>query len=70
MVLVRTLLGGAELAVVAQAISADPLLPGHVRLDEVEGVEDVAFPGLVVRSLVVPRSAILWYAEVDRKTSG
>ena len=66
MVLLRALIGGVEVALLARDVRPDVLLPSHVRIEEVEGVSDAAFPALRFLVLVLPRAAILWYALVDR----
>lgn len=65
MVLLRALVGGVEVSLLAREVSLDPLLASHVRIEQVEGVSDPAFPSLRFRDLILPRPAILWYAVVE-----
>lgn len=65
MVLVRALVGGAEVSLVARDLAPDPLLPSHLRIEGVDGVSDPSFPALRFRDLVLPRPCVLWYATVD-----
>lgn len=65
MVLLRALLGGVEVSLLAAEVRPDALLPSHVRIERVEGVSDPAFPALRFLDLVLPRAAVLWYALVE-----
>jgi len=66
MVLVRALVGGAEVSLVARDLVSDPLLPSHVRIEGVDGVSDPSFPSLRFVDLVLARPCVLWYAVVAR----
>lgn len=65
MVLLRALVGGVEVSLLAAEVRPDALLPSHVRIERVEGVSDPAFPALRFLDLVLPRAAVLWYAVVE-----